>query len=558
MATLQELENALVNADKAGDTEAAQTLAQAILQARQVGSQGKGASGSFAPQGGASGQWQPDKPSGFRRGFLDDPITGLKQLGAETEIAALLAPDWARKTKQSIQSDEQAYQAARGENGMDWPRLGGQMINPVNLGLAALTKTPPGASLPMRMGMSGVGGAMMGGVAPVYGDATREGQAAAGGVGGVVAAPIAGGVARVVKPNVSPAVAQLKAEGVTPTVGQAMGGALRKVEDRFTSFPIMGDAIDSARKHGMDQFQTAAYNRALKPIGQKAGSEVGHEGMIKVHKALSDAYDDLLPKMSFKPDAQHTQEIAQLRAAIRPLGGSAKIFDNVMNDVKAMATPQGNMSGETFKRVEEKLGKEITALMKDPSYEKGKIAEALQQVREIYRQGLSRSNPMHAQQLAKINEGWANYAILRRAASGPQAAQTGNFTPSQLMQGVQESAKRGGQAVGRGKLSEGKALMQDLAAAGYEVLPSKYPDSGTAGRILQDVLLNPIVGLPKMAMGMTVGGVGSIPYLPGVRNAASWALTGRQGQIPGLLSDVIRRSPALAAPIAPSMIYSLD
>ncbi len=517
-----------------------------------------GASGSFAQQGGASGQWQPEKPSGFRRGFLDDPITGLRQLGAETEIAALLAPDWARKTKQSIQSDEQAYQAARGEKGMDWPRLGGQMINPVNLGLAALTKTPPGASLPMRMGMSGVGGAMMGWVAPVYGDATREGQAAAGGVGGVVAAPIAGGVARVVKPNVSPAVAQLKAEGVTPTVGQAMGGALRKVEDRFTSFPIMGDAIDSARKHGMDQFQTAAYNRALKPIGQKAGSEVGHEGMIKVHKALSDAYDDLLPKMSFKPDAQHTQEIAQLRAAIRPLGGSAKIFDNVMNDVKAMATPQGNMSGETFKLVEEKLGKEITALMKDPSYEKGKIAEALQQVREIYRQGLSRSNPMHAQQLAKINEGWANYAILRRAASGPQAAQTGNFTPSQLMQGVQESAKRGGQAVGRGKLSEGKALMQDLAAAGYEVLPSKYPDSGTAGRILQDVLLNPIVGLPKMAMGMTVGGVGSIPYLPGVRNAASWALTGRQGQIPGLLSDVIRRSPALAAPIAPSMIYGLD
>jgi len=517
-----------------------------------------GASGSFAPQGGASGQWQPEKPSGFRRGFIDDPITGLKQLGAETEIAALLAPDWARKTKQSIQSDEQAYQAARGDKGIDWPRLGGQIINPVNLGLAALTKTPPGASLPMRMGMSGVGGAMMGGVAPVYGDATREGQAAAGGVGGVVAAPIAGGVARVVKPNVSPAVAQLKSEGVTPTIGQAMGGALRKVEDRFTSFPIMGDAIDSARKHGMDQFQNAAYNRALKPIGQKAGSEVGHEGMIKVHKALSDAYDDLLPKMSFKPDAQHTQEIAQLRAAIRPLGGSAKIFDNVMNDVKAMATPQGNMSGETFKRVEEKLGKEITALMKDPSYEKGKIAEALQQVREIYRQGLSRSNPMHAQQLAKINEGWANYAILRRAASGTQAAQTGNFTPSQLMQGVQESAKRGGQAVGRGKLSEGKALMQDLAAAGYEVLPSKYPDSGTAGRILQDVLLNPIVGLPKMAMGMTVGGVGSIPYLPGVRNAASWALTGRQGQIPGLLSDVIRRSPALAAPIAPSMIYGLD
>lgn len=403
--------------------------------------------------------------------------------------------------------------------------------------------------------MGALGGGLMGGTAPVYGSTTRAEQAGLGSAGGAIAAPLTGGAARVVKPKVSPSVALLKKEGVTPTIGQAMGGAWQRAEDRATSFPILGDAIDAARKKGMERFQVAAYNRALGPIGKEAGKDVGFEGMQRVHNTLSQAYDDLLPKLSFKPDAQFTQDATALRTALQPLGKQARTFDNIINDVRAMATPQGNMSGETFKRAEEKLGKEIVALSKDPSYEKGKIAEALKQYRDLMRQGLARSNPQHAQDLAKINEGWANYAILRRAASGPQASQTGTFTPSQLMQGVQESAKRSGQAVGRGKLSEGKALMQDLANAGYEVLPSKYPDSGTAGRLLQNVLLNPLIGIPQAAAGATVGAGLSIPYLPGVRNAASWMLTGRQGQVPGLLSEVIRSNPALLAPVAPSIVY---
>jgi hypothetical protein len=395
----------------------------------------------------------------------------------------------------------------------------------------------------------------MGGASPTFSDTSRGEQAGLGAVGGAIAAPFTGGAARVVQPKVQPSVALLKKEGITPTIGQAMGGAWQRVEDRATSFPILGDAIDSARQKGMDQFQIAGYNRALAPLGKEAGTDVGFEGIQRVHNTLSKAYDDLLPNLNFKPDAQFVQDATALRAALRPLGRQAKTFDNILNDVGAMSTPQGNMSGETFKRVEEKLGKEIVALMKDPSYEKGKIADALKEYRQLMRQGLERSNPQHAKELANINEGWANYAILRRAASGPQAAQTGSFTPSQLMQGVQESAKRSGQAAGRGKLSEGKALMQDLANAGYEVLPSKYPDSGTAGRIFQNILLNPITGIPTALVGATAGGVASIPYLPGVRNAASWMLTGRQGQIPGLLSDVIRRNPALLAPVAPSVVY---
>lgn len=493
----------------------------------------------------------------FKRGYVESPLAGMKQLAAETEIANLVAPEWAKRAKQEVQADEQAYQSRRMGGGVDFARLGGEVLNPVNLGLAYATKTPPGMSLAGRAGLGAVGGSLMGAATPTYGNVSRGEQAGLGAVGGALGAPLSGGAARVVKPEVSPSVDLLRKAGVTPTVGQSMGGALQRAEDKLTSFPITGDAIVSARKRGMDQFQQAGYNRALNPIGKNAGSEVGFEGMQNVHKELSNAYDNLLPKLSFKPDAQHTQEIANLRLAVRPLGRSAKIFDNVLNDVKAMATPQGNMSGETFKRVEEKLGKEITALSKDTSYEKGKIADALKQVREIYRQGLNRSNPSQADELKKINEGWANYAILRRAAAGAQAAQTGSFTPSQLMQGVQQSAKRQGQAVGHGKLSEGNALMQDLANAGYEVLPSKYPDSGTAGRMLQDLLLNPVIGVPKMMIGATVGAAGSIPYLPGIRQGLEVLLNARPKSA-GLLADVIRRTPAISSPILPSLMYGSE
>lgn len=492
----------------------------------------------------------------FMQGFLRDPIAGIQQLGAETEIAGFVAPEWAKSKRAEIQRNEAKYQQARkdaGKTGIDWPRLGGQIVNPVNLGIAALTKTPPGASLPTRMVSGGVAGGLMGGTAPVHGEASRAGQAGLGAAGGVLSAPLTGGAARAVNPKVSPEVQLLRKAGVTPTVGQSLGGAAKTVEDKFTSFPIMGDAITSARKKGMEQFQRAAYDRALNQIGAKSGADVGFEGMQRVHAQLSKAYDDLLPKLSFKPDQQFSQQAGQLRAMVPQ--SERKLYDQIIGKVTTRATPQGNMSGETFKNVESTLGDEIKALLKDGGYEKGKVAEAVMQYRDLMRHGLERANPTHAPQLQAINKGWANYAILRRAASGPQAAQTGTFTPSQLMQGVQESAKRSGQAAGRAKLSEGRALMQDLATAGQNVLPSKYPDSGTAGRIMQNVLVNPIVGVPQALTGATLGAAGSIPYLPGARQGVDLLLNARP-QGASALADVIRRYPGLLAPVAPALVNS--
>lgn len=516
----------------------------------------QGTTGSFRP--GASGSWeQQTGKDRFKRGFIDDSIAGLQQLAAETETAGFLAPEWAKKKRSELQQKETAYQVARqsaGDSGIDWGRLGGQMVNPVNLGIATLTKLPPGATLPMRAASGAISGGLMGGAAPIYGESTRSGQAGFGMAGGALAAPLTGGASRVVSPKVDQNLVLLRKEGITPTIGQSMGGAWKSVEDKAMSLPLVGDAITAARRQGLNQFQTAGYNRALAPIGAKASGKVGFEGMQEVHKALSTAYDDILPKMSFKPDQVFTQQTQQLRSIVP--NTERKLYDSIVNRVMGRATPQGNMSGETFKNVESSLGEEISKLSRDTSYEKQLVADALKQYRESLRQGLSRSNPMYAKRLKDINEGWANYAILRQGASGASAAKNeGMFTPAQLAQGVQSSAKRQGQAVGRGKLSEGKALMQDLTNAGQQVLPSQYPDSGTAGRIAQGVLLGgAAAGGAPFTLGTAAGLAGaSIPYLPGARQGLDVLLNARP-QGAEALAELIRRYPGLFSPIAPSII----
>lgn len=553
--------------------EQAQAMIKAEIAKQGIGgqlkaaeqSQPRGATGSFS--GGATGSWeQPplrDIPltqgQRFKQGFINDSIAGLQGLAADT-AAALLAPEWAKRKKAEIQQKEAEYQNRRqasGQDGFDLMRLAGNMVNPVNLGIVAATKIPPGATLPQAMTYGGLQGGMMGAAAPVYGEGSRAGQAAMGIGGGVLAAPVAAGVSRLVKPNVDPHLALLRESGVTPTIGQSMGGFARKIEDKAMSLPIMGDAITSARQSGLDQFQVAGYNRALAPIGAKHSGKVGFAGMQEVRETLQSAYDDVLPKLSFKPDAKFAQDTAQLKQMVSSLEPTdQRIFDSAIAKIMNRSTPQGNMSGVTFKQVESEIGNDIAKLAKDQSYGKQQVHDALQQFRELMREGLQRSNPMYAQRLQNINEGWANYSILRDAASSAQAAKNeAVFTPAQLAAGVSRSAKRQGQAVGKGKLSEGRALMQDLANAGQQVLPSQYPDSGTAGRVIQGALLGgAAAGQVPFTLG-TLGGLSAAatPYLPGVRQGMDLLMNARP-QGADLVADAMRRYPGLLAPVFTSLV----
>jgi len=92
---------------------------------------------------------------------------------------------------------------------------------------------------------------------------------------------------------------------------------------------------------------------------------------------------------------------------------------------------------------------------------------------------VERNNPQYAGELRDINKAWAGFKRVERAAS-MGGAKEGVFTPSQLASAVKALDSSGGKRA----TARGQAMMQDIARKGEETIGSKYPDSGTAGRIL--------------------------------------------------------------------------
>lgn len=382
-------------------------------------------------------------------------------------------------------------------------------------------------------------GAALGATQPVGTGESRLANTAMGAGGALAGNLLARGTARIISPNTAPEVKSLLDQGISLTPGQTLGGVAKATEDKLTSVPILGDLIKNAQGRSIEDFNRAAYNRALGPIGENAGKgfPVGREGMAIVKQKLGDAYDALLPKLSFKADQQFGQDVANLRSLAGAGTGTslglaeAEQFENILkNTVVRRMTQQGNMSGDVVKIVEEDLGKLAKGYASDPSFDKRQLGSAIAQLQASVRDNLMRSNPAEAATLQKINEGYANFVRLRRAASST-GTDMGVFTPAQLAAAV----KAADSSVGKGNTAIGEALMQDLSDAGKHVLPSKIPDSGTAGR--------------GMLGAVVAGGVGAFahPAVPAAIALGAGAYT-RPGQT--ALSALLAQRPEFARPLS--------
>lgn len=445
---------------------------------------------------------------------------------------------------QQIREREQAYQQARqatGNEGVDWARLGGNVLSPANLAVAS--KIPQGVSTMGRIASGVAAGGAFGALSTPVASGEPEdfwkekakNTALSAGLGGVFPAGAA-----LISPNVRPDVARLIKEGITPTPGQILGGRMQVAEDKLTSIPILGDAITSSRKKGLDEFNRAALSRALKPIGEKV-DDIGRLGIEGVREKLGKAYDDLLPNLTFKADPKFSADLTNIRTMANSLPPQqSQQFEKVLREqVIGKMTRQGLMSGERLKEVESQLGRLAKGYAGDANFDNRQLGDAIGEIQRVIRQTLVRSNPQQAKRLSDINTGYANYARLRDAASR-QGALEGEFTPAQLAAAV----RSGDKSVGKRAYSEGKALMQDLTDAGKNVLMQKYPDSGTIGRALLPLSLlgagggasyitdNPI---PLAAAAMLTG-----PYLPGGRQAAA-ALLAKRPQSAAQAAQAIRQ-----------------
>lgn len=305
---------------------------------------------------------------------------------------------------------------------------------------------------------------------------------------------------------------QLSREGVQLTPGQMLqeaplvGGMIRGTEDRLAGWPLVGDAIQSARIRGFETANIAGAQRGLTPIGETIPPKIapGYEAVEFVQDRLGKAYADVLSRVSPTIDEPLDTGIAEILADAPASMGEARarqLAEILSSRVMRNVDPETRrISGEEFKRIETVLGQQQRELARSVDSDQRALGLALGDIRSEFRDALARQYPAEAPRLQQINTGYANLVRIEDATGTAGAMQRGGvFTPAQLANAVRRNTGS------RSQRGAGTGLMRDLATNMGEVLPSTVPDSGTAGRaglaalLAGGYYLKPEIAIPVIA-----------------------------------------------------------
>jgi hypothetical protein len=436
---------------------------------------------------------------------------------------------------------EKAFRAAYSQQpGFGVNSVGGQILG--SIPTAAIGGEVPGA-LGIGARLAGAAGAGLETGAP-----GARGAATGAAVGGALGA--AGqGAAAAVRRYVSPEAQTLMKAGVKLTPGQMSGGAADLIEQRIMgTVPLTGDLIRKARDQSIHDFNTATINKALGEVGERlTGAEKsGYGAVAEAGDKLSDAYNKVLdnPSLHFVADNQFANDVNDITKEAQTLPQAQRDqLHEIVNYALKDPTIQGLPTGRQFKTGLATLGAYIKQYAGSALPAERHMVDLLRDYQTALKDSLSRSNPQAAQQLNALDRGWAQLVRIENAA-GRRATSDGVFTPADLL----ASERRAANSVRKRSFSRGEGMVQDWARAAQKVLPSKVPDSGTAGRLTMERGLGTIAGIvgggefPHYALPVAGGLLGlAAPYTglgirasnavadPAVRAAIAQAL-GTSGQ----------------------------
>lgn len=492
--TIPEVELALRNAHMAKDEMAATRLAQELanmrdMQTKQMrGQTSSGATMRFGPwdTGVKLPQWADEGLAGMGRRMMEIGTLGNNPMKDETSDRLL--------------NDSGA--ATVGALGADIAALagGGAAVRAAGAAPAVVRAVPNLAKAVQSTGQAMLAprsipsAAAAGGL---YSAATTEGgvddRLIAGGVGmgaGALGQAAPRLVGSMVHNNVDPAVADLARRGVRMTPGQIAGGAWNEAEQKASGVvPWIGDLIKKGRIQSLQDFERAAYNEALAPVG-KMVSGTGREAAKQAYDQMDVVYGKIVPKLRIGSDIDIQQRLMAIKGNL--VGEYAERFEKFMaNRFGSKFDPQNGLTGDAFKAVESELKREARRFGHSAIAAEQEYGEALMAARNEMIDVARKYSPASA--MKALQKADLSYAKLERVGGAAEAlgAKGGHFTPSQMLREVKQ--KEGSRLAFR----KGEALMQDFAERADPILSSRIPDSGTPSRMALNAL--PFLGGATMS-----------------------------------------------------------
>jgi hypothetical protein len=400
--------------------------------------------------------------------------------------------------------------------------MGSAMANPLNALVAGAVGPATGVSSGIVKGA--IAGGAQAGMSPIQpGESLSDYLkriAVGGATGGVVGGATAGVGSAIRGMRASPEVQTLVDAGVVPTPGQMGGNAAAQTEEKLSSIPFVGDTIKSAKGAANEQFNRALYNRALAPLGQTIPRNVatGSEAVAYVNRTIGKEFDNVETQAIFRPGGLFQNDLRTIRTQLAQAAPSRlDQFDTIVNEqiaqkLQPMAPglPPSRMAGDAWGDSRSMIsGLERQLRLGVPDSDKLALADALDDLNGAMTAQVVRNSPAQIQpQLRNASNAWTQYKQIERAAGGVQAMGNNNiFTPAQYLGAVRTGATQAQRGTSTG-------LNMDIATAAKNVLGSKYPDSGTAGRgILANLALGGgLATVLHNPIPLAIGGMGATAY----------------------------------------------
>jgi len=275
-----------------------------------------------------------------------------------------------------------------------------------------------------------------------------------------------------------PAVQYLAKLGVRMTPGQMAGGRLKSMEDRWTGNAGLGDKINTLRRRSIEDWNRAAFDEAYAPVGYSPSS-IGESGVSQGRRAVSDFYNRALDPVAVNADPQFMGAMSNIKQAGAGIPG--ELAGEIDNTLKSRVGPYidpntGEITGRNYQAIRQGVQSDMSAFSGKPRYDlyRDQAGNILGELDDLFR----RQSPGTAEALGQANQGWRNNSILEDATIAARN-NDGLFMPSQLGNAAVSNAKKYG---GKGLAASEDRPFFELQRAGQNVLPSKVPDSGTAGR----------------------------------------------------------------------------